>query len=342
MLSSPAAENETPETLPPERDGLPHDIHIPWQRMVSLLRTLLEAPVVLIVRADGPETEAVVIDRDKACPWPSNETAALSLAEAFSEKVMATRARLIVKDASKKPEETGHPRLKACLGEPLLHADGRVFGALCALDTAPNPFVHQALLTEFRHAMETHLTLMETRDALVRETALRSDLTEQWTREAITDAVTGLPNPNTFPERFHQEIARHTRADHPLSLILCGLDHFQKYNDTRGQAAGDALLASLAELFTARLRTHDLIWRWSGDQFFLLLPDTPLMGAVEVVEAVRHIVEEKTRDHTPPQVTLSAGATSYTPPETEETCLTRCNTLLNAAKKKGRNCVILG
>ena len=341
MLRSQNAEKYEEEIPSSDLGGLPDDMLIPWQRMLSLLRTIMDVPVALVLRTLPPDMEVLVASQEESAPW-----APLPLSGSFSEKVMTTRARLLVEDARNDAEWTGTPAMdrgRAYLGEPIFHSDGSLFGTLCVLDQKPNTFPHQALLTEFRHTMESHLLLMESRRALAHEIEKTTALTQRLAREATTDPLTGLPNRHSFDERFRQEIARHKRAKHPLSIIICDLDRFREFNDTKGRTAGDGLLVTLADLFKERLRTHDLIWRWGGDEFLLLLPDTPLMGAVEVVESVRALVEEKAQLETAPnRVTLSAGVTNFNPNESQDDCLNRCNRLLEAAKEKGRNCVILG
>jgi len=317
VLNSQTTEHTLPATRPPEEGELTPDIRESWQRMLSLLRSLLDVPVAFVMRPCANGMEAVVMSRDDSAPPWTEEAPALA-------------------------QGLGTHGAGACLAEPICHADGQVFGTLCIMDTKPNPFTHRALLTEFRHTMEAHLALRKTRLALAEETKRAEALSSQLAREALTDPLTGLLHRCTFSDRFHQEIARHKRAHHPLSLILCNLDHFRPYNAAMGRARGDALLVTLAGLLKARLRTHDLVWRWGGDEFLLLLPDTPLMGAVEVVESIRHIVEATTENEPDPRVTLSAGATNLAPEEPQDTCLDRCNNLLKAAKAKGRNCVILG
>jgi diguanylate cyclase (GGDEF)-like protein len=346
VLCSPTAEKHEEETPPPDLGGLPDDILIPWQRMLSLLRTIMDVPVALVLRTHPLDMEVLLVSQDESAPIPAAQWAPLALTGSFCEKVMATRARLLVEDARNEAKGTGSPAMDhgiAYLGEPIFSADGSVFGILCVLDQKPNPFPHQTLLTEFRHTMESQLLLMESRRALAHEIEKTTALTQRLAREAATDPLTGLRNRRSFDGRFQQEIARHKRAKTPLSIIICDLDRFREFNDTKGRTAGDELLVTLATLFKERLRTHDLIWRTGGDEFLLLLPDTPLMGAVEVVESVRALVEERAQlQPAPNRVTMSAGVTNFNPKESQDGCLNRCNRLLEAAKAKGRNCVILG
>jgi len=337
VLCSPTVEKETEETLPSKESGLPDELQTPWQRMVSLLRMTMDVPMALVMHHQNADMDVLVASQEGSPP--------LALPEYLSDKMRTSGARLLVEDARNEPEWSRHaamaPGVIACLGEPIRHADGRLFGTLCVMDQKPNAFPHHDLLTEFRCTMEAHLDLMATRRALTLEAEKNEALSQQLAREATTDPLTGLLNRNSFEERFFQEIARHKRAEHPLSIIICDLDRFKELNDTKGRSAGDELLVTLATLFKERLRAHDLIWRWGGDEFLLLLPDTPLMGAVEVVESVRHLVEEKAQLETT-RVTLSAGVTNFNPNESQDDCLARCNRLLEAAKEKGRNCVILG
>ena len=318
-----------------------------WQRVLSLLRMVMETPVALIIGTTPLAMPPLVAAQE---PWPlphiSLETLTTA-AEDTMERVAAIRNRRLIQNDPGTPFEeiiaVKESGLITLLAEPICRPDGSLFATLCVLDTVSHTPVHRAMLTECKYTMENHLALMETRSALSHEIEEREALTQRLTREAVTDPLTGLLNRHSFTERFHQEVTRHERGKRPLSLIICNLDRFQEFNNTQGHSAGDALLVTLATLFKNRLRAHDLIWRWEGDEFLLLLPDTPLMGAVEVVEAVRIMVEERSHRGTPPsQVTLSAGVTSHTPSESKDSCLNRCTQLLKDAKEKGRNCVILG
>ncbi|BCS98257.1 hypothetical protein DSLASN_38890 [Desulfoluna limicola] len=337
MLCSPTPEIHKEETLPPTESGLPDELQTPWQRIVSLLRTTMNVPMALVMCHQTPGMQLLVMSQEESIP--------LALPGYFSDKMKSSGDRFLVEDARNDPGWAEHPPADsdviACLGEPIRHSDGSLFGTLCVVDQKPNTFPGHSLLTEFRHTMEAHLDLMATRRALTLEAEKSAALSHKLAREATTDPLTGLLNRHNFEERFFQEIARHKRAEHPLSIIICDLDRFKELNDTKGRSAGDELLVTLATLFKDRLRAHDLIWRWGGDEFLLLLPDTPLMGAVEVVESVRHLVEEKAQLETT-RVTLSAGVTNFNPNESQDDCLARCNRLLEAAKEKGRNCVILG
>ena len=328
MLSSPAAETKEAPLLTPADTCKVKEI--PWQRMVSLLRTVMGAPVALLLKDTTVGPKVAVISPQSAQGFTPDTSTRINSASALSSSEPHGPKQHQVSD------QPGFPGPAKILGEPLFNPDGSLYGTLCLLDQTPDPFPNPELLSEFARTMETHLCLAETRQALTRESKKRVE-------EAATDPLTGLLNRHSFPQRFHEEVARHKRAKRPLSIIICDLDRFKELNDTQGRAAGDTLLVDLATRFKGRLRAHDLIWRWGGDAFLLLLPETPIMGAVEVVESMRRLVEEKVQPkETKHRITLSAGVTNFNSSESGDACLNRCNKLLKAAKEKGRNCVILG
>ena len=128
---------------------------------------------------------------------------------------------------------------------------------------------------------------------------------------ASTDALTGLSNRRTFMDRAEVEFSRARRHRHTLALVLCDIDHFRQVNDEHGHHVGDELLKALAVAITAELRTTDVCGRLGGEEFAMLLPETPAASAAEVADRLRirvagtHVEAEAG----PVAVTISAGAT---------------------------------
>ena len=120
----------------------------------------------------------------------------------------------------------------------------------------------------------------------------RRSLERELARQALTDGLTGLRNRRAFEDDIAVEVARHRRSGRPLSLIVADLDHFKRINDTWGHDTGDAVLRGFAEVCRKAIREGDLACRIGGEEFAILLPDTPLETAAVVAERLRAEVED--------------------------------------------------
>lgn len=131
-------------------------------------------------------------------------------------------------------------------------------------------------------------------------------------RETYTDALTGLHNKRFFLDRMPQELELHNRKGRPLSLIVGDLDHFKNYNDTFGHVEGDRLLQSIASILLRHTRRYDVVCRWGGEEFAVLLPDTNADSAATVAERLRGAIAAA---HGGPErrspVTISAGIATF-------------------------------
>ncbi len=161
---------------------------------------------------------------------------------------------------------------------------------------------------------------------------------------ATLDELTGLPN-----RRHAQELMSHcaTLADpkrRPLSICLFDLDHFGRLNETLGQAAADDALRLIGSLAEPLLGESDVLARWGGDEFLLLLPDTPLELAAERVECLRlHLAERRNWGARPElQLSFSGGVTLHRHGETVHKALERATVLLQQARANGRDRVLAG
>ena len=105
--------------------------------------------------------------------------------------------------------------------------------------------------------------------------------------QAVTDALTGLPNRRALDEALRRAVAHAGRSVEPLALVLFDLDHFKAINDTFGHAAGDAVLAAVGRTAAEHLRASDMVARAGGEEFALILPDTGREGALEAAEKLR-------------------------------------------------------
>jgi diguanylate cyclase (GGDEF)-like protein len=152
---------------------------------------------------------------------------------------------------------------------------------------------------------------------------------------ASHDPLTKVFNRRHFETVLAQEIGRKKRYSRPLSLIMFDLDHFKRINDSFGHASGDTVLKKTVEVAQSCLRQNDLLARWGGEEFTIILPETALPQAMQIAERIRQGIQQ-TRMLPDTSVTCSLGVVELSD-ETEEELLKHADTAMYAAKEKGRN-----
>ncbi|MBF0611678.1 MAG: diguanylate cyclase [Magnetococcales bacterium] len=158
-------------------------------------------------------------------------------------------------------------------------------------------------------------------------------------RISQTDALTGLFNRRFFDEAIQLEMERADRYNRPLSFIMVDLDHFKQVNDTYGHPVGDQVLRELAQVLRQSVRKSDMVFRYGGEEFAILLPEATLEGVTSLGEKVRQAIE----NHQFAGVghkTASLGATVLASGDTVETLIQRADAALYSAKRNGRNQVV--
>ena len=161
---------------------------------------------------------------------------------------------------------------------------------------------------------------------------------------ALHDPLTGLANRRKFQDRYQLECRRQGRAGLPLSLALVDVDHFKQVNDTWGHIVGDVCLKAVADLLVSQLRTTDLVARFGGEEFLVLLPDTNSREGVLVAEKLRRALEISVIDigltaQPTLKITASFGVMTLLPTEklSLEAAIERADHAVYAAKRGGRN-----
>ncbi len=161
---------------------------------------------------------------------------------------------------------------------------------------------------------------------------------------AITDDLTKLKNRRFLRSRLREELDRATRYRHPLSCIFFDADHFKRINDTYGHEAGDAVLQMISATAQEQCRQSDILGRYGGEEFLMILPETELKQASGLAERLRQTIENRTNivDQHQIRVTATFGVACYSPETTTaqpdlSDFIKQTDTAMLEAKKAGRN-----
>ena len=162
---------------------------------------------------------------------------------------------------------------------------------------------------------------------------------------SYTDGMTGLHNYRFFRLRLKEEFARARRSGNVVSLLILDVDYFKNYNDQLGHPAGDNVLRELSVILRSTVRDNDIVCRYGGEEFAIILPGTDAVGSEALAERIRHRVEEKEffNEKIQPQKTLTVSIGTATFPEdavTLDDFIVAADRALYHAKKNGRNQVV--
>jgi len=222
-----------------------------------------------------------------------------------------------------------------------LVAEGEMAQQIYPLDTQPVTYIqlNARLIPAIEQNQPEILCIVEDVTTQVLQT-------QQLHQLAITDPLTQLLNRRAFDQSAQQYFYLSQKTKLPFSIIMLDIDHFKKINDTYGHPVGDEVLVHLAQLIPKQLhREFDQVYRLGGEEFAILLPETPHEGALAVAERVRAAVEKHPAPTQAGEIpfTISAGVATY-PYQAQETTIQSLNDLINLAdqalyraKQSGRN-----
>jgi diguanylate cyclase (GGDEF)-like protein len=172
----------------------------------------------------------------------------------------------------------------------------------------------------------------------------RAQMLDELQNLAITDGLTKLYNSRYFYKQVDQEIGRVFRHERPLSLLLMDIDHFKNFNDAYGHMEGDKVLVTISNKILSCLRKNDSAYRYGGEEFTVLLPETDSAAALLVAERIREAIAkqvfqpfEDSRIH----LTISIGVTQYLRGERVSVFVDRADRAMYRSKQTGRNRVSL-
>ena len=156
---------------------------------------------------------------------------------------------------------------------------------------------------------------------------------------AMTDKLTGIYNRHAFDFVMSPILKDVRRKKFALSLILFDIDHFKKVNDEFGHLAGDAAIKKIVRICAETIRESDVLCRWGGEEFLILLKECDLDDAYEISEKIRKTIQDTPIVYEGKTIfsTISLGVSQYHLPETEDRLIYRADKLLYQAKQNGRN-----
>ena len=218
----------------------------------------------------------------------------------------------------------------------LMSSDGFAIGALCVLDTRPGCLDREQRAMLGKLARQV-MALIELRAS---EKTLAATVREL-EQLATTDELTGLHNRRSLLHRLRFETARARRFRAPVSAVMIDLDYFKRINDEFGHAAGDQVLAAIGQLVRDHVRVIDIAGRYGGEELCVVLPNTPLDGALHFAESLRLRIAAQTHEIGPRMLAVTAslgvGTFDHLDVADAESLLRQADAALYRAKRGGRN-----
>ncbi|HVT87510.1 MAG TPA: diguanylate cyclase [Tepidisphaeraceae bacterium] len=174
--------------------------------------------------------------------------------------------------------------------------------------------------------------------ARVRSAVKVKELFDMLASQAMIDGLTGLHNRSYLDERLIAEVANVKRYREPLSCIMCDTDHFKRFNDQFGHAFGDTVLRHVGRVFREVARTSDVVCRYGGEEFAMLLPRTSVLNAVKCAERLRWSLASTSIQHDKDVLTVTASfGVSDVEVAGEDDLIKRADQALYHSKEAGRN-----
>jgi diguanylate cyclase (GGDEF)-like protein len=256
------------------------------------------------------------------------------------------RGRLVIQLCSHNDIPLATVEPGECVGEMSVIDSGAASAQVSAIEESTVLVIEQDILwrmVSVSHEIARNLLYIMSERVRYSNLVIADSLEMQrkYQRFAITDSLTGLHNRGWLDDAFDREIKRSERDQLPLSLIMIDVDNFKEYNDVYGHLAGDQVLVTVAESIRHPLRPNDMVARFGGEEFAVLLPETSLDNAKIIAERLRQhvckanpgIVDEKPL----PRVTISSGIAGREPGYSLDMMIAAADVAMYHAKRNGKN-----
>ncbi len=236
----------------------------------------------------------------------------------------------------------------ACVGEMSIIEDRDPSAFVIGAEDTHMLVIHQSILWEMvdaSHEFAKNLLVVLSERVRSHNRVIADSYGEirKFERHATTDALTGLANRHAMEESFPQEIAACVSKKQPVTLMMIDVDNFKKFNDMFGHIAGDRALTAVSKILRAQFRPHDLLVRYGGDEFAVLLPGVNCERAMVIGDRVREAVCGTIGDGTDSliqiPVEISMGVADLQPDGTLDSLIRDADAALYRAKHAGRNVV---
>lgn len=304
--------------------AIPANIIDEWQSIVDLIVRLSGALAGLIMRMQDENIEIFVSSNNPDNPYSVGTSERLKNSGLYCERVINDQKMLMVCNALKSEEWANNPDIEknmiCYLGFPIIKPDGQPFGTICILDNKENSFSTNLLdlMEKMRDLIESHLKLLHL---------------------SYHDQLTGLYNRTYFATKVVEEMKQAEINQHPISLLMLDLDNFKRINDSYGHFIGDEILKKVAQAVRKKIRKGDILVRFGGEEFLVLMPKTSIIRAVSLAEDIRAEVESLTHP-VAGSLTVSIGVAERIESESFDRWCKRADEALYRAKSTGRNRVV--
>jgi len=212
----------------------------------------------------------------------------------------------------------------------LLTGDARPESKLAGFDCGADDYVTKPFeMEELLARVRAGRRIVELQKALLASNRRLDELSR-------TDSLTGIGNRRSFDGELVSRFEHALRYGRPLTLVMIDIDHFKKINDTFGHQAGDEVLQRIARVLQRTTRQSDFVARFGGEEFVVLLPETPMLEGLQVAEKIRAAVAA---EDLPNRVTVSAGVATMPQPhiDSPDALIAAADAALYKAKESGRN-----